>query len=149
QFEDQQLTRVRALHLLSTLDDQNRRKALFIAFQPLWAAINSQDESESPYRRLIKNAAGNAAKQGYSLEAAARTLGIKPSEVERWLQQILDTWRQVSGDQMIEPWDYPYLNRQADRILNSNISRDSLLPTAEHYYGDLGAGLKELGVLYD
>src|SRR5262249_30096209 len=114
QFEDQHLTRVGALHLLSTLEGQKRRKALFLAFQTLWAAINDKDKSESPYRRLLKNAAGNAAKEGFGFEAAARTLGIEPQEVERWLEQILDAWRQASGNQMVEPWDYPYLNGQAD-----------------------------------
>jgi len=149
QFEGRHLTRTGALSLLSTLDDQTRRKALFLAFQPLWAVINDQDEPQSPYRRLLRNAGVKAAKEGYSFEAAARTLGIKPSEVEQWLERILDAWRQVSGDQMVEPWDYYYLNGQADRTLSSAIPRDSLLSLAERYYRDLGVDLKKLGVLYD
>lgn len=150
EFEGKCLTRVGALHLLSTLEGEERRKALFLALEPLWTAINHHDESQSPYRRVLKTAAAKAAKEGYSFEAAARTLGVKPSEVEqKWLEQILDAWRQISGDQMLEPWDYLYVNGQANRILDSAISRDSLLPITERYYRDLGADLKELKVLYD
>ena len=149
QFEGKRLTRVGALGLLSTLDDEKRRKALFLSFQPLWSTINAEDEAQSPYRRVLRNAAVKAAKEGYSFKAAARTLGIKPSEVERWLEQILDAWRRVSGDQMIEPWDYHYLNGQADRLLSRAIPRDSILPISYRYYRDLGVDLKELGVLYD
>src|SRR5262249_44820841 len=149
QFEGKHLTRVGALGLLSTLDNRKRRKILFLSFQPLWTAINDRNEIQSPYRRVLKHAAAKARKEGYSFEAAARTLGIKPSEVEHWLEQVLDAWRQVSGDQMIEPWDYHYVNGQADRMLSSAIPRDSLLPIAERYYRDLGVDLKELGALYD
>ena len=149
EFEGNRLTRVGALGLLSTLEGKERRKALFLAFQPLWTSINHQNESQSPYRRVLKAAAAKAAKEGYSFDAAARTLGVRPSEVERWLEQILDAWRQVSGDQMVEPWDYLSVNGQANRILDSAISLDSLLPITERYYQDLGADLKKLGVLYD
>ena len=149
QFEGKHLTRVSALDLLSTLDEESRRKTLFLAFQPLWVSINGQNEPQSPYRQLIRNAAGKVAKERNSFEAAARALGVTPSEVEQWLEQVLDAWRRISGDQTIEPWNYFYVNGQANRTLGGSVSRDSLLPITERYYRDLGADLKQLGVLYD
>jgi hypothetical protein len=63
--------------------------------------------------------------------------------------QILDAWREASGDHPIEPWDYYYQGGKADRFLSSAIPRESLLPITERYYKDLGADLKQLGILYD
>jgi hypothetical protein len=86
---------------------------------------------------------------GSDIEAAARDLGIKPEDVERWLEQILDTWRQVNPDRMIEPWDYRYVSGEADRALGNAIPPALLLPLNERYYKDLGADPEKLGVLYD
>jgi hypothetical protein len=149
QFENAHLTRVGAFELLSTISDPARRKMLFLALQPLWQSINAHNEPDSPYRRRIRVAAADAAKHGSPIDAAARTLGARPADVESWLEQILDAWRQSAGDQLIEPWDYYFVNGQANRVLASAIPRDSLLPIAEQYYQDLGANLKQLGVLYD
>jgi hypothetical protein len=149
QFEGSRLTRVGAFGFLATLDDPARRKVLFLAFLPLWRSINGQNESDSPYRRRIRAVAADATRRDSGIAAAARTLGIQPADVKRWLEQILDSWRQASGDQPIEPWDYYYINGEAERILAASIPRDSLLPITEHYYRDLGADLKQLGVLYD
>jgi hypothetical protein len=149
QFEGKHLTRLSALDLLSTLDEESRRKALFLAFQPLWAAINNQNEPQSSYRRLLRSAAVRAVKEGYRFETAARALGVKPMEVERWLEQVLDAWRRVSGDQMSEPWNFYYVNGEANRMLSDFIPCDSLLSITQHYYRDLGADLKQRGVLYD
>ena len=148
-FEGARVTRVAAFDLLATIDDPARRKALFLAFLPLWVSINDQNQPDSPYRRRIKLAAADAALHGSEIDAAARTLGIHSEDVERWLERILDTWRQANPDQRIEPWDYSYLYGQADRALASAVRRESFLPVAQHYYHDLGADLKELGVLYD
>jgi hypothetical protein len=80
---------------------------------------------------------------------AARDLGLQPTEVEHWLEQILETWRQVTPDQPVEPWDYRYVAGEADRALAGAIPRASLVPANESYYRDLGADLKNLGILYD
>jgi hypothetical protein len=149
QFENTRLTRVGAFELLSTLDDPARRKALFLAFAPLWQSINGQNEPDSPYRRRIRFAAREVAKHGSRIDAAARTVGVRPDDVERWLEQILDAWRRATGDQSLEPWDYSYIHGQANRFLAAVIPRESLLPITERYYQDLGADLQQLGVLYD
>ena len=149
EFEGEKLTRISALDLLGRIDQSERRKALFLAFIPLWRAINGNNQADSPYRRLIRMAAADASKHGSPIDAAARAAGAPPAEVESWLEQVLDTWRQVSGNQPVEPWDFRYAGGEADRQLASAIPRESLLPIAEHYYRDLGADLKAQGVLYD
>ena len=94
-----------------------RRKAVFLAFVPLWQAINGNNEPDSPYRRMIAGAAAEAAKNGSEIDNAARDVGIDPPEVERWLVQILDAWRESSGDVMVEPWDFRFQAGEADRLL--------------------------------
>ncbi len=148
-FENSPITRVEAMGRLASLDNPARRKSLFLSLQPLWRSINSHNESDSPYRRYIRAVAAGNTRQGFRIDAAAHTLGIASSDVEPWLEQILDAWRQSTPDQPVEPWDYYYANGQADRALASAIPRDSLLAITQRYYRDLGADLKQLGVLYD
>ena len=147
QYDGKKLTRGGAFGKLESLDDPAQRKAVFLAMTPLYEAINGQDQASSPYRRLIKLAANR--KHASELASAARTIGVKPAQVERWLEQILDTWRQVSGDQPIEPWDYRHLAGAAGRQLDSVISRAALQSINALYYRDLGADLTQLGVIYD
>lgn len=148
-FEGGKINRVSALDLLHETSDAGRRKAVFLAFVPLWQALNSNNEPDSPYRRMIAGAAAEAAKNGSEIENATRDVGKDPAEVERWLVQILDAWRESSGDAMIEPWDFRFQGGEADRLLETYIPRESLQPINERYYRDLGADLKQLGTLYD
>ena len=148
-FEGGKINRVSALDLLHETSDPGRRKAVFLAFVPLWQAINGNNESDSPYRRMIAGAAAEAAKNGSEIDNAARDVGIDPPEVERWLVQILDAWRESSDDVMVEPWDFRFLAGEADRLLGTHIPRESLQPINRRYYRDLGADLKQLGTLYD
>jgi hypothetical protein len=147
-FEGGKINRVSALDLLHETSDPGRRKAAFLAFIPLWQAINGNNEADSPYRRMIAGAAAEA-KNGSEIDNAARDVGIDPAEVERWLVQILDAWRESSGDAMIEPWDFRFQSGEADRLLGGYIPRESLRPINESYYRDLGADLEQMGTLYD
>jgi hypothetical protein len=122
---------------------------VFLAFVPLWQAINGNDEADSPYRRMIAGAVAAAAKNGSEITNAARDAGIDPPEVERWLMQILDAWRESSGDAMVEPWDFRFQAGEADRLLGEYITRESLQPINQRYYRDLGADLEQMGTLYD
>lgn len=150
EFEGKHVSRGVALGMLEKIGAPERRKALFLAMTPLYEAINGKGEGNSPYRRMIKLAAADdAAKHKSELDNAARTLGVKPYEVEHWLEQILDGWRQVSEGDRVEPWDYRYQASEASRQLDPAISRDELQSINERYYRDLGANLEELGVIYD
>jgi hypothetical protein len=148
-FEDGKIDRASALGLLSQIEESERRKSLFFAFAPLWEAVNGHDDADSPYRRLIAMAASDAASHGSEIDAAARTLGVSGADIEGWLQQTLDVWREVHDGQAVEPWDYRYEIGEADRLLAARIPRESLRALNERYYHDLGADLTRLGVIYD
>jgi hypothetical protein len=148
-FEGGKINRVSALDLLHETADPGRRKAVFLAFVPLWRAINGNNEIDSPYRRMIAGAAAEAAKNGSEIDNAARDVGIDPAEVERWLLQILDAWRESTGDAMVEPWDFRFHAGEADRLLGTYIPRESLQPINLRYYHDLGVDLEQMGTLYD
>ena len=149
EFEGRRLTRFSALDMLERIEEPERRKKLFLAFVPLWQAINGDDHADSPYRRLMGIAAAEAAKNGSPIENAARAAGVSSEQIEGWLQQILNAWHEANADRTIEPWDFHYRYGEADRVLEPFISRDALQPVAERYYRDLGADLRQMGVLYD
>jgi oligoendopeptidase F len=134
---------------LAVIPEAERRKQLFLAFMPLWQAINGNDDENSPYRRMIAMTAKQAENRGSNLETSARTVVTTPQNVEHWLEQILDEWRKATAGESIEPWDYYYRGAEADRALASFIPRSAMLPITEKYYADLGADLKQLGILYD
>jgi hypothetical protein len=69
--------------------------------------------------------------------------------VERWLIEVLDAWREASGPEVVEPWDYRYLNSAANRELAAKVPAESLLPVNERFYRDLGADLGNLAVVFD
>ncbi|HEX6503478.1 MAG TPA: hypothetical protein VF011_09525 [Terriglobales bacterium] len=148
-FEGGKINRVSALDLLHETADPGRRKAAFLAFVPLWQAINGNNEPNSPYRRMIAGAVAEAAKNGSDIDNAARDVGIDSAELERWLVQILDAWRVSTSDALIEPWDFRFQAGEADRLLESYIPRESLQPINQRYYRDLGADLEQMGTLYD
>jgi hypothetical protein len=149
QFENARVTRIAAFELLTSMPEAERRKTLFLAFQPLWLALNGHDEADSPYRRLIRKAAAEARAHGSPIDAAARTVGVSTRECERWLEHILDTWRQVSGEAAVEPWDYRFAGGAADRELAAAIPRDALQSLNQRYYQDLGLDLAAASVIYD
>ena len=150
-FEGGTVNRVSAFSLLEQIKEPEQRKKLFLAFNPLWEAVNGRDQPDSPYRRLIRMTATDAekTKSKSAIVAAAESLGVQPANVETWLEQVLDTWRQVSGDTPIEPWDYRYVAGETGRQLDKAIPLEHLQKISERYYRDLGADLQGLGVLYD
>jgi len=72
EFEHAKVTRVAAFELLTRLEEPERRKALFMAFVPLWQALNGADEVHSPYRRMVRMAAADAQTKASPVDAAAR-----------------------------------------------------------------------------
>jgi hypothetical protein len=148
-FEGGTVDRGTALQLLHVLNEPARRKALFDSFLPLWQALYGDGGASSPYRRMIALAAADAAGHGSQIDAAAQSLGVATSDVERWLVDILDAWRQAGDSRMVEPWDYRYANSAANRQLAARIPADFLLPVNERFYRDLGADLGRLQVMFD
>jgi hypothetical protein len=103
EFEGKRVTRVAAFGMMEEMAEEERRKKLFYAFLPLWQAVNGKDEAASPYRRLVPLTVSAAQGNGTRIDEAAKTLGVSAQEVEHWLEQILDTWRQVDGGEMSNP----------------------------------------------
>ena len=149
-FENGTIDRAGALGLLSELEEPARRKALFDAFLPLWSALNGANEPDSPYRRLIKASAAEATSNGSGIEAAARAIGVGVADVERWLVQILEAWRDANPGELVEPWDYRYAQGEANRQLAPAFAKHPDMLALDHqFYRDLGADLDQLGVVYD
>jgi hypothetical protein len=148
-FEDAAVTRVAAFEMLTHMAEGPRRKSLFMAFVPLWQALNADDGPSSPYRRMIRMAGAQARAKESPVAAAARTVGISQAEAERWLVRILDTWRQVSGTAEVQPWDYRFACGAAERALGEAVPRADLQRLNQRYYQDLGLDLAAAQVLYD
>jgi len=149
EFEGKRVTRVSAFGMLEEMSEEERRKKLFYAFEPIWNAVDGKHDAASPYRRLLPLVVSAAAGHGTQINSAARTIGLSSQEVEHWLEQILDTWRQVDGGQTVEPWNYFYRGGEAARLLSAVTPKDSFVSVNQRYYRDLGADLQQLGVLYD
>lgn len=148
-FEGGTVDRGSALGLLGDLEEPARRKALFDAFLPLWAALNGNNEPDSPYRRLIKLASKEAVTNGSGIEAAARAIGVTVADVERWLIQMLEAWQKVSPPGMVEPWDYRYAIGEANRRIAPSFPDTEIVALDHRFYLDLGVDLAKLGVIYD
>jgi hypothetical protein len=154
-FEGKPMVRTTALQRLQEIDGRDRRKQLFLAFVPLWSAINGDDGADSPYRRMIGLSAGEMRRGagspglGSPIEVAAAALGMTTDEIEHWLNDILGAWRTHLQGPALEPWDYWYAAASASRELAPAIPRAAVLPISERFYRDLGADLEHLGVRHD
>jgi hypothetical protein len=148
-FEDGTIDRGGALGLLGDLEEPERRKALHEAFVPLWQALNGNNEPTSPYRRLIKLAAAAEATNGSGVEAAARAIGVTTADVEKWLVQVLEAWRDSTDPTPVEPWDFRYAIGAGGRALAPAFAKTPLLELDHRFYRDLGVDLDALGVVYD
>jgi hypothetical protein len=149
-FEGNPVVRTTALEWLQEFDDAARRRRLFLAFAPLWSAVNAENQPDSPYRRMIGLSVAEARRSGSSpIRDAAATLGMTSAQIEQWLEDILAAWRSHSEGPAVEPWDYWYAAASAGRELAHAIPRDAVLPICERFYRDLGADLQRLGVLHD
>lgn len=148
-FENGTVTRVAAFEMLTRLPESRRRQALFMAFVPLWTALNGRNQADSPYRRMIRLAAAEARHTGSPIDSAARTIGVTAAQTESWLERILDTWRKVSASAPMEPWDYRFAGGAAERELAASVPRADLQSICQRYYVDLGLDLAQANVLYD
>jgi hypothetical protein len=148
-FEGRVIDRGTALQLLHEIKEPERRSLLFDSFDALWDALNRGNTPDSPWRRMIRMAAADAAKNGSPIDEAARAIGVTTDQVEQWLLRILEAWRDANPKRMVEPWDYRFEISKANRRLAARLGRDELLPLTRRFYADLGANLDDLNVLFD
>ncbi len=147
-FEGEKVTRVGAFDLLTRMNEPERRKRLFLQFVPLWQSLHN-NERDSPYRRVIAMAAARGRTEGTAIDAAAKTVGASTADVENWLVQVLDAWRNANNGKPMEPWDYRYRGGATERELGDTIAREAMQPINERFYRDLGAQFSAWNVIYD
>jgi len=141
--------RLSVLSRLGHTEDAAKRRELFLALAPVWRSVNSDNTRESPYRRLI---AREVAERGDAEPSAAkqvRAAGLPPDSLESWLVRVLETWRSVNPDSMIEPWDWYYAIGRASRVLSPRVPKERLATLNREVYRSLGADIERLGVHYD
>ena len=148
-FEGAVLDRLTVLGTLPLNADRVRRRALFLSLAPVWASMNGDDGPGSPYRQLLRFSAARWAREGSPATSSVADLGIDPAAMEGWLVSVLDTWRQATPDEWLEPWDYHFAGGAASRALVTRLPRERLAEINERYYADLGASPATLGIQYD
>ncbi len=150
-FEGREVTRSGALQMLQEIAEPERRKALFMAMEPLWRAVNGDGTARSPYRRLIGQVAADPRGTETSAAGVARVLGVQAADIEGWLVEVLEAWREVNApaEPLIEPWDFRHRYARASHIVNGAIPRESLEALNARFAQDLGADSRALGIRYD
>ncbi len=134
---------------LGRTDNGSRRQRLFLALEPVWRSVNGDNSPASPYRQLIAREVKAWGRAEPPSLGQARASGVPPDSLESWLLQILLTWRSVTPDSLIEPWDWYYQAGSASRRLSSLIPKARLTTLNRDVYRSLGADVEALGVQYD
>ena len=146
---DSTFNRLGALGRLGWENDRDRRRAIWTALDTVWTTVNGTNTPASAWRTLIGAESRGWAPGARPLDRSARALGMTAPEVERAMVALLDGWRRVTPDSLIEPWDYWYQNGEASRRLASRIPRTRLLELNHAYYLALGADLASFRTHYD
>jgi hypothetical protein len=146
--EGDTLDRLTVLAAIAHTDDPDQRRRLFLSLEPVWRSVNGDNNPTSPYRELIALEAKARASSPTASEQILAS-GVPPDSVEHWLISILETWRAVSPDSVLEPWDCFYVNGEASRRLSRLIPRDRLTGLNADVYRSLGADVAALRVHYD
>jgi hypothetical protein len=143
------LDRLSIFGALGREEDTSRRRRLFLALEPVWRTVNGDNEPGSPYRQLIAREVKERGNAEPAAAEQARASGVPPDSVERWLLRVLETWREVSPDSLIEPWDWYYQTGLTSRRLSPLIPLERLTSLNRQVYRALGGDLGALGVQYD
>ena len=143
------MDRLSVLGALGRNPDAAARQRLFMALEPVWRSVNGDNGPESPYRRLIASEARSRPPGELGAARQARLSGVPPDSLERWLTAILETWRDVTPDSTVEPWDWYYRTGLPARALGGRIPRERLTALTSAVYRSLGADLQALNVRFD
>jgi hypothetical protein len=150
------LSRLGVLERLGEEPDEQVRRSLFGALQPLWQTLDGDGDDASPYRALAHGTASRWRAGGSPIEANARALGVTPEAIESWIVAILAGWRAAvaepmlaAGEPRIEPWDWWWRAGTAQRMLRNVLPLDTVLDLNRRYHAALGADLDEIGVELD
>jgi hypothetical protein len=134
---------------LGRTEGPDLRRKLFLRLQPVWRSVNRDNQPGSPYRLLIAREVKDRGNAEPPAAEQARASGVPPDSLERWLLQILETWREVNPDSVIEPWDWFYRTGLTSRALGLRVSLERLSTLNREVYRSLGADPRALDVQYD
>ncbi len=150
EVDGERLNRLEILGRLGRTDDAAKRERLFLALQPVWRSINGQDDSLSPYRILARMYHEELKGKVSPIAQKAAAFGVPSTEMEGWLVRILETWRSISPDSTLEPWNFYYQTGAASRRLSPKVATlADMRRVNDDYYRMLGATPVTLGVHYD
>src|ERR1041384_3944384 len=102
-----------------------------MALEPGWGSVHGADGAGRPYRARVRLRLTRWGAAGTPMAERASGLGVEPDTADRWLVRVLEAWRALEPDTLIEPWDFHYGTGEARRLLSPRIPPDSLRPTTE------------------
>lgn len=146
---DAQVDRLNVLGRLATEPDPDRRRALFLALEPVWRTVDGDGGPTSPFRVAAVATAKTWRRGGSPVDLNARGLGIDPAEAEPWLRTILATWHDVAVVGPVEPWDLRFENGAFSREMDLELPLAELVRINHAWYASLGADPVALGIDYD
>lgn len=126
-----------------------KREALWRSLAPIWRSVNGDGSPSSPYRTMLSLAAKKQVPGPSSIDQAARSLGLEPTQTESTLVRVLRAWRDHTPTLLVEPWDWFYQNNAVSRLFSQRMSRDALREINDRFYRDQGADPGPLNVRYD
>ena len=146
---DSTFNRLGVLGRLGWESDRELRRAMWLALDTVWSAMNGDRAPTSPWRTLIAVESKGWTEGNRPLDRSARALGYTSEQVELAMYSLLEAWRTATPKELIEPWDYWYQNGEASRALASRIPRTRLLELNAAYYRALGVDLASFNTHYD
>ena len=148
-YRDRVLDRLTIFALLGETEDRSERERLFRLLEPVWRTVNGDGSETSPWRQLLRRNAEAWRTTPLPHVPRARALGVAPDSVMPWLESVLETWRSIQPDTVLEPWDWYHFTGVAERRLSSRIPKDRLLQINQEWYRSLGADPDSLRIRYD
>ena len=152
---DETLTRRQVLTRLGTEPSRARRRALFLALEPLWRTVDGDGDDGSPYRRLIADTAPTWSAGTDPVSANAAALGVTRDDLEGWCRSSLAAWRAAvvepalaAGEPPMEPWDWWWRAGAGQRAVGA-IPLDRALDVNRRFYASLGADVDAMDVRFD
>jgi hypothetical protein len=144
------LNRLAILGLLGRTDARDRRERLFRALAPVWRSVNGDNDSASPYRRLITLRLEAWRGRHSPIGDKGPAFGIPADTLEAWLVRALERWHDLGPDTLLEPWDWYYRNGLANRQLSRRVPGvTDILAVNDSFYRALGADPARQGTRYD
>lgn len=141
--------RLSLLKEIAGTEDPARRRALFLAMEPMFRTMDGNGGATSPFRRMQPMVA-QAWRDGPSpVRENLAALGIDEAVLEPWLVSILQAWRELTAGADLEPWDYEYAGNPVERVLGERVPHTRLREINDAFHRSLGADITRLGIGYD